>query len=177
MNLSRALPLAVVASVSFGCPETVEILEADVEGPSLALAAPNATQRFRITVETPGDAYPVDFYTETLRVVASLATTTDAGETSMGMFVATADDRTGDLANGQFERATMYPSVSELMIEVRLFDCAEDVCTKTVDVDFVKTGDGDITGSWRVEHEIDWTSDDDGDPPAGAVTILTINER
>jgi hypothetical protein len=172
----KRLALALPALVLFGCPETVEVLESTAEGPALSLDDDHAFERYRVTIETPADAYPGEWgYLERLLIRGDLATDGAAsGKVSIAILAANDADRVGEERRGQIFRAPLYESATAIALEMSLFDCDADACRRAIDVDFVKYGSGPVEGQWRVDHVIDWTSEDEGDPPASAVSTISI---
>lgn len=173
-SLATALGAVVVASALFGCPaETVPLLHSSADGPPLALAT-HAAERFEVRLETPGDAYPGEGgYRETLRFFATLRA--DRGvddEPEVTLLVANRADQEGDERRGMASREQIFVSDTDVTIELTLYDCGEGTCRRTFDVDFLG-GDARVQGEWRVDHTIDWTSEDQ-DPPARARTTLDI---
>lgn len=177
MKTGRTLLLPLLLC---GCPATVDVLEASAEGPALTLEEDHAFDRYRITLDTPLDAYPDEFgYLEHLSIHAALATdATSSGTVAITLLAADTEDTTMDgERRGQLYRAPLYLSTTEIELQLSLYRCDEDTntsCRRTIDVDFIKSGRGPVEGTWRVEHRLDWSSNDNGDPPADAVTTLTI---
>lgn len=179
-GMSRRLASAatlLAATALYGCPATVEILESDAEPRPLELAEGYDVRRFTLDIDTPEDAFPgEDGFAETVKIVAVLKTDLrTSGEAEVELLVADDSDRDGDVRNGQSRRVTVFGSETELVIERFLSKCDERPCPRRIDIDFLKSGDAAVTGTWRIEHEIDWYGEGK-EPPAHAVSTLQLTE-
>lgn len=177
-RLTPHLALLLLSASFFGCPATVEILESTSDGDALTFAAGYDMQRFTVDISTPEDAFPSDSsYSEIVTVTAVFRTDLRrSGEAEVELLVSAPSDQEGDVRHGQSRRATVFGSETVVSVERFFFHCDEPPCASRIDVDFLKSGDAEVTGTWRVDHQIDWHGENN-DPPADAVSTLAISSK
>lgn len=178
-SLLTSASTLLLCSAFLGCPATVEVLESTTDGEALSFDEGYDAHRFRLDISTPEEAFPggEDGFSETVTITAVLKTDLrNSGDAEVELLVSDLSDQDGAVRHGQSRRVTVFGSDTELLIKRYFYSCDAPPCVSSVDIDFLKSGDAPVTGTWHVEHAIDWYGEGNN-PPAHAISSLDISAK